>query len=172
MIESIMRVEVEVEPGRRVPLDLASELAIDPEGLDRALCEFPGKLAWFGVLYERGRLRRENYERALEELEYEVEAALRRNPPEGFKVTEKALEAEVAMNADVKLMRKHLAQALHEEKLANLAYRAFDARKDVLLALYDARRRSLRGHAGAGGVMAGDDDLKERAKAARRRRSV
>jgi hypothetical protein len=131
-----MTFEVVIDEKRRYTVKMSEMLSIREESLNQILAEHPSQYMWVYTLLALARSKHQRMKLDLEVAEAVFSSDLRDQAAKtGVKVTEKAIENELAMSKRLLQLRRDLITSEEQETLCEAAEQAFRHRKDCLITL-------------------------------------
>ena len=135
-MDNSMTFEVIIDAERRYTLAMAKMLRIREENMDQHLAEQPGQYQWVASLAALAQAKRRRLEIELEVAEASFVRDLRASAAQQeIRITEKAIEAESAINKRLIQLRSEIVAAQEQEDLCWAAEQAFRQRRDCLVTL-------------------------------------
>ena len=126
--------------------ELKRDIAINPTDLDTAMIEHPSLYVHYATQTVNARRQHERLKSAFEILEARLDKHYRESfAEEGKKVTENVIRSAIVTDSRWATMNARVIEAQSIWKLCEVAERAFDQRKDMILEVARDRRKEKEG---------------------------
>jgi hypothetical protein len=145
---SKMKFQVIIDDKRKYTLKLGEDLAINEEDLDQLLCDQPSRYVRYATIAGMARSKVERLEYKLEELEANLDLAIREKKEKqkvtkeegGEKLTEGKIKSIIITNSTRLALVNELMEAKEQYEISNAAKDASGQKKDCLISIGANRR--------------------------------